>query len=201
MKTLRRTALALLAVAMSSASIVLAHEADSTDARVSVRQIHSEQKKALVRITNLSADEVAVLRIKDRQGYTLHREVVGQHEVYAKKYDFSELPSGEYIVELKTGNGVITESFALEAGKTHPLYFKPAIQIEPGLIKVAFMNRIDTPVAVKLYDETGEVLYEETVSAQQIFTKGLDVSQLKAGQYSLSVLGDNYVYSKSIQVK
>lgn len=201
MKTLRRTALLLLTVVMTNVSIVLAYEADSTVARVSVRQINAEQKKALIRISNLPVDESVVLRIKDKQGYVLHREVVDQREVYAKKYDFSELPNGEYIVEVKTGNGIITESFALAAGKANAVYFKPAIQLGPGLIKVAFMNRIDSPVSLRLYDEGGEVLYEEMVSSQEIFVKGLNVSQLKAGQYTLSVLGDNYVYTKSLHVK
>lgn len=201
MKTLKRTAFLLIAVAISNVSIGIAHEADSTEASVSVKQIKSEQKKALIRITNLSADKSAVFNIKDKLGYSLHRETIGQHEVHVKKYDFSNLPDGEYIVELKTGNGVITESFLLEAGKANPMYFKPAIQVEPGLIKVAFMNRIDTPVSLKLYDARGEVLYEEKVSSQQTYTKGLDVSKLKAGQYSLSVLGHNYVYSKNIQIK
>lgn len=200
MENLRRTTILLLAVVMSNASIALANN-DSTDARLSVRQISSEGKKAYIRVASLPTDQSSVLRIKDKLGYTLHREVISQHEVYVKKYDFSNLPDGEYRVELKTGNGIITESFLLKAGKANPMYFKPAIQIEPGLIKVAFINRNDTPVSLKLYDESGEVLYEESVASQQTFIKGLDVSHLKDGQYSLSLLGDNYVYSKNIQVK
>lgn len=201
MKNLKRMALLVLAVVMANASIVLANDAEGPDAEVSVRQIQSEQKKAIIRITNVSSDEPAVLRIKDTQGYVLHREVISQSEAYAKKYDFSNLPSGDYLVELSTSDGIIKESFELEAGRTNPRYFKPAVQVEPGLIKVAFINRISSPVSLKLYDERGEVLYEETVPSQEKFAKGLNISKLNAGQYSLAVLGDNYVYSKSIQVK
>lgn len=201
MKNLKKVALLVLAVVLTNASIASANDAVDPDAKVSVKQIKSEQKKALIRITNLSDDKPAILRIKDKQGNVLHKEVVDQSKVYAKKYDFSELPNGEYVVELKTTEGVIKETFALEAGKTNSMYFKPAVQVEPGLIKVAFINRIDTPVSLKLYDERGEVLYEEMVPSQEKFAKGLNVSKLHAGQYSLAVSGSNYVYSRSIQVK
>ncbi len=200
MKTLRRTALVLLAVIMANASIVVADDVD-LDANLSVRHIKSEQKKALIRITNLSEGQSAILRIKDKQGHVLYREVIKQSQAFAKKYDFSELPSGEYLVEVKTPEGTMTESFALESGQANPMYFKPAVQVEPGLIKVAFINRIASPVSLKLYDNRGELVYTETVPSQEKFAKGLNVSKLSAGQYSLSLLGDNYVYSKSIQVK
>lgn len=201
MKNLKKVTLLILAVFMTHAGVVLANDVGDSDAEVSIRQIESEYKNAIIRITNLASDEPAVLRIKDKQGNILHREVVDQHEVYAKKYDFSNLSSGEYLVELKTNSGVISESFELEAGKTHPMYFKPAVEVEPGLIKVAFINRTDVPVSLKLYSDGGTVLYEETVASEEEFAKGLDVSRLDAGQYSLAILGDDYVYSKSLDVK
>lgn len=201
MKSLKKVALLVLAVVLTNTSIVLASGTDGSDTKVNVRQFKSEQKKALITITNLSEDHRAVLRIKDKRGHVLHREVISQSEVYARRYDFSKLPSGEYIVELRTNEGVIKEAFAIEAGKTNLLYFKPAVQLEPDLIKVAFMNRIDSPVSLKLYDQTGRVLYEEKVPSQEKFSKSLNTSKLKAGQYSLAILGDNYVYSRSIQVK
>ncbi len=200
MKTLRRTALLLLMVGLSTFSPLLANDADRTGAQICVRQLKAQDKKAFIRISNLPEKKSAILRIKDSQGYTLHREVVNQGLVYAKRFDFSGLPDGEYIVELRTDNGIITESFVLEARQTTSLYFKPAIQQVDDLLKVTFLNSIDSPVSLKLYDEKGEVLYEETVYAQESFAKGIDMSKLKAGQYSLTLLGLEYVYAKSIQI-
>ncbi len=199
MKTLRKKALLFLAVIMTSTGVVLA--AEGSDANVSVRQIKSEQKKAVIRVTNLAEGSTAILRIKDTQGHVLHREAIRQSDAYMKKYDFSSLPSGEYMVELRTEEGTITESFDLKSGKAQSQYFKPAVQVAPGMIKVAFVNRIASPVSLKLYDRHGEVLYQETVSSQETFSKGLNVSKLSAGQYSLSIQGSDYVYSKSIEVQ
>lgn len=201
MESLKKVALLILAVVLTSAGTVSANDADESDIQVSVRHFKHAQRKALITITNLAEDQRAVLRIKNKRGDVLHREVINQKEVYARRYDFSKLPNGEYTVEVRTSEGVIKEAFALKSGKANPLYFKPAIQLEPDLIKVAFMNRISSPVSLKLYDHSGRVLYEESVPSQGKFAKSLDTSRLRAGLYSLSILGDNYVYSKSIQVK
>lgn len=95
MRSLRRIALLFLMVIISSTSIVSAHDAADPDTIISVRQVRSEEKKAFIRITHLSGDKPAVLRIRDKQGYVLHREVIKQREAYVRKCDFSQLPSGE----------------------------------------------------------------------------------------------------------
>lgn len=206
MKNLKKTLLLLLAVVITNASVVLADvskdgDANEPDAKVTVKQIDAESKSAMIRITNLKSEGAAVLRIKDTNGYILHKEVIRQKDAYAKKYDLSSLPNGEYLVELRTKEGTIQESLSLKAGKTNARYFKPAIQVEPGMVKVAFMNRIESPVSLKLYNDKGNVVYEENVASQEKYSKGLNVSKLNAGQYSLAILGDNYVYSKNIEVK
>lgn len=196
MKIFRRTLLLTLAVVVAQVSFIFAN-----DAEINVKKIKSEQKAAVIRIINLSSDTPAVLRIKDQQGNVLHREVVDQCDVYAKKYDFSNIPNGEYFVELKTEEGVTSESILLEAGKANARYFKPAVEVEPGLVKVAFINRIDTPVSLKLYNEGGRAVYEEIEPSEEKFAKGLDLTQLNAGQYSLTILGDDYVYSRTINIQ
>ncbi len=206
MKNLKKNMLLVLAVVMTSASVVLASpakgdKADEPEAKVSVKKIDAQNKKALIRITNLSSEGSAILRIKDVKGYVLHKEVIRQNDVYAKRYDLSNLPNGEYTVELTTQEGVTQESLSLNAGKAEVAYFKPAIQVEPGLVKIAFKNSIEAPVSLKFYDNNGQLLYQERVASQEKYAKGLNVSRLSAGQYSLSILGDNYVYSKSIEVK
>ena len=172
--------------------------ADDAEAFISVRQ--SGEKQALIRVANLSDASVAVLKIKDEDGTTLHREVI-TNQTYMKRYNFSSLPTGTYQVEVKTQNGISTEVFQITDGQKTPVYFKPAIQVEPDMVKVAFMNRVSSPVSLRLYAEDGEVLYEESVASQDTYSKGLNVSQLQPGRYSVSLVGDSYVYSRSIDIR
>ncbi len=198
MKTVKNTVMAMAAFLLLVGNVLAA---DDSDTKISVRSLQSESKKALIRVVNAQSVEQAVLRIKDQQGRVLHREVLKGEDAYMKKYDFSSLPTGEYVVEVRTSAGVTEETFSLNEGQTQAVYFKPAIKVEPQKVSVVFQNRINSPVSLKLFDERGRVLYEEQVASQEKFAKGLDLSKLNGGQYSLSILGDNYVYTRSIDVK
>ncbi|WP_424584566.1 hypothetical protein [Tunicatimonas sp.] len=175
--------------------------AGDTDTKISVTSLENESKKALIRVASVGSSEQATLRIKDQNGHTLYRETLTGEEAYMKKYDFSRLPNGEYVVEVRTANGTTQEAFSLTEGTTQAVYFKPAIKVEPQKVSVVFKNQINSPVSLKLYDQDGRVLFEERVASQEKFAKGLNLSKLSRGQYSLAILGDNYVYTKSIDLK
>lgn len=184
-----------------AAALLLAYGsavAGDADTKISVRQSEGE-KQTLVRVCHLS-EGTAILRLKDAQGHVLHREAIKGH-AYMKKYDLASLPSGEYTVEVRSSEGVSQETFTLSSGTPTAVHFKPAIQVDADVVKVMFKNSIASPVSLKLHDRFGEVLYQETVASQEQFAKGLNLAQLTAGQYSLSITGDNYVYSKSIALK
>ena len=183
-----------LALLLTSGSVF----AGDTDTKISVRKAEGE-KQTLVRVCNLSQG-TAILRLKDTAGRVLHREAIKGHS-YMKKYDLANLPSGEYIVEVRSDEGVSQETFTISAGTPTAVHFKPAVQVEEDMVKVMFKNSIASPVLLKLHDRFGEVLYQTTVDSQAEFSKGLNLSKLSDGQYSLSITGDNYVYSKSIALK
>lgn len=113
----------------------------------------------------------------------------------------ANLPGGEYTFELRSNEGVSEETLTLSSGVAQTMYFKPAVRVEAETVNVMFKNSIASPVSLKLYDRYGNVLYQETVASQDKFAKGLNLSKLVAGQYSLSITGDDYVYFKSIALK
>ena len=170
--------------------------ADDTD--ISIRK-SADGQQTLVRVCNLS-EGTAVLRLKDAQGHVLHREAIKNH-AYMKKYNLANLPSGDYTIEVRSHAGLSQETFTLSRGEAHAMYFKPAIRMDNATMSVQFRNSVASPVSLKLHDRYGKVLYQETVAPQAEFAKGLNLSKLKAGQYSLSITGDDYVYSKSIALK
>jgi len=198
MKTIKGTLIIAAAFLLIVGNVLAA---DDSDTKISVRSLKNESKKALIRIASVGSAEQAVLRIKDQNGRTLYRETLTGEKAYMKKYDFSRLPSGEYMVEVRTANGTTQEAFSLNEGTAQAVYFKPAIKVEPQKVSVVFKNQINSAVSLKLYDQAGRVLYEERVASQDKYAKGLDLSKLNRGQYSLAISGDNYVYTKSITLK
>ena len=195
MKSMKITLLAVVTLLLGYGSVV----AGDGDLKISVRQ--NQERKAVIRVMTLSENNTAVLKIKDEDGRVMHRELLRGNTMYAKRYDLSNLPDGAYVVEVTSDQGVSQEALNLKAGSSEVAYFKPAVQVEPEMIKVMFKNSIASPVALKLYDAQGRILFQESVPSQEQFAKGLDVSRLGAGQYSLSIVGNNYTYSKSIALK
>ena len=193
MNTLKNQLLAVATLLLLSGS---AFAADDTE--ISIRK-SADNEQTLVRVCNLS-EGTAVLRLKDAQGHVLHREAIKGH-AYMKKYDLSNLSGGEYTIEVRSGEGVSEETFTLSHGVARSVYFKPAIQVGADMVKVMFKNSIASPVSLKLHDRYGRVLYQATVASQDEFAKGLNLAKLEAGQYSLSITGADYVYSKSIALK
>lgn len=194
MKKLTNQILVAFALLLASGSVI----AGDADPSISIRKSQGE-KQTLVRVANLTTGS-AVLRLKDAQGRVLHREAI-KGNAYMKKYNLASLPEGEYTFEVRSAEGVSQETFTLSAGTAQAVYFKPAVQIDEEMVKVMFKNSITSPVSLKLYDRYGKVLYQETVACQEQYAKGLNLSKLGAGQYSLSLTGANYVYSKSIALK
>ena len=194
MKMLKNQLLAVAALLLLHSSAM----ANDPDTDISVRQSEGE-KQTLVRVYTLS-EGTAVLRLKDAQGHVLHREAIKGH-AYMKKYDMANLPAGEYTFEVRSDEGVSQETFTLSSGVARTMYFKPAVRVDAETVNVMFKNSIASPVSLKLYDRYGKVLYQETIASQDEFAKGLNLSKLVAGQYSLSITGDDYVYAKSIALK
>ena len=194
MKKLTNQILVAIALLLVSSSAI----AGDADPAISIRKSQGD-KQTLVRVANLTTGS-AVLRLKDAQGRVLHRESI-KGTAYMKKYNLASLPEGEYTVEVRSAEGVSQETFMLSKGNAQAIYFKPAVQIDEALVKVMFKNSIASPVSLKLYDRYGKVIYQETVACQEQYAKGLNLSKLAAGRYSLSLTGDNYVYSKSIALK
>lgn len=194
MKKVTNQILVAVALLLASSNVI----AGNADPDITIRKSQGE-KQTLVRVANLTTGS-AVLRLRDSKGRVLHREAI-KGDSYMKRYNMASLPSGEYTLEVRSAEGVSQETFSLNEGTAQAVYFKPAVQLDDETVKVMFKNSIASPVSLKLYDRYGEVLYKETIASQEQYAKGLNLSKLAAGQYSLSLTGTNYVYSKSIALK
>jgi hypothetical protein len=195
--------LKITAAALAMLWAVNVNAADDDKTQLSVRALQGE-KKAVVRVVNLSGEQASVLSIKDQAGRILYKENIKSGNVYAKRYDFSSLPAGVYAVEISQGEEVTKKTFNLES---EALSFKTdlsvievrsVVDVEPNLVKVLVQNQKSTDVKLRLYDAYGKVLHEESVAPNQTIAKGLNLSKVGAGRYSIAVTGENYQYTKNI---
>lgn len=171
--------------------------------QLSVKAMQGE-KKAVVRVVNLSGEQASILRIKDQAGQVLYRENIKSGDVFAKRYDFSDLPAGVYAIEVTQGQDVSKKTFSLESetlslkNNLSVVDVRSVVEIQPDLVKVLVQNQKETSVQLKLYDAYGKVLHQESVAPNQTIAKGLNLSKVGAGRYSLAVTGENYQYTRQI---
>ena len=195
--------LKLTAATLAMLWAVNVHAADDDKTSLSVRALQGE-KKAIVRVVNLSGAQASVLSIKDQNGHILYKESLKDGSVYAKRYDFSTLPSGVYAVEVKQGKEVTRKTFNLAQGELSlrnalaVTEVRSVVDVEPDLVKVLVQNQKDSSVKLRLYNVHGKVLHEESIAPHQTIARGLNLSKVGAGRYSVAVTGEDYQYTRNI---
>mgnify|MGYP001114659505 CR=1 FL=1 len=198
MKTLT---LAILFVAtLFNGSTSFANDNGGTETSVSITQSMSGEKKAVIRIDNLLEEQKTLLKIKNERGRVLHTEVIHQAPTFIRTYDFSKVEGNNYSVEVLNNENKVTKTFKIKPTQD-VIYFKPVVRTEDGVIKVVFQNPLETSVSIYLYDKHNHLIYETKVASQEIYAQGLDVSHLRKEKYELTLLSENYAYSKKISTR
>ena len=59
-------------------------------------------------------DQIALIEIKDNNGTLYHSEYVSKNQTFAKVYDLSNLPDGEFFFKVTDGKQVLRKSFIIE---------------------------------------------------------------------------------------
>ncbi len=198
MKTL--TLSILFAVSLFSGSTTFANDNDGEETKLVIAQSVSDERKATIRVDNLTKEHKSQLKIKDEQGCVLHSEVIYEAPTFVRSYDFSEVKGNTYTVEIISKAGKTKKTFDINPS-ADVIYFKPVIRTEAGVIKVVFKNPLKTPVSFKLYDRYNQMIYESKVASQEVYAQGLDVSHLSRGKYELSFVSDGYAYAESVNTR
>ena len=192
------TLMAILVFALTNINHVFATEPEAEKASIQITTIQDAEKQVTIRVINPAGNQHAILKIKDEEGRQLHAENIRHRALFIRAYDFSKLPNEKYIVEVRTKAGTTSQTFDVNGDSAQAMYFKPVVKSEAGMIKVVFKNPLPSPVFVNLHDQDGQVMYRAKVSSQEVFSAGLDVSNIASQPYSLRLRSNHYSYTKNI---
>ena len=151
--------------------------------------------------------EGLTVQLKDQYGYTLHQETIQSVATYGKQFNLSELPNGQYFVELNYTTKVEVYPLTISNGqvnvKTNEVkeVFKPVLNVNGDFISVTHLAPRKSALKVMIYDQDQKLLLTDTVSGAISLGKIYDVSQLKPGQYQvyLASEGRNYQHDLRLQ--
>ena len=194
------TLMALLLIALTHTNSVFARLPGAPDEKIRITATSMAQKKVSIRIINLSEKQNAILKIKDEKGRQLHAETIHHRPVFIRAYDFSKIPGEKYTVEVRTKEGITTQTIDVKDASVE-ISFKPLVITEPGAIKVMFTNPLPTPVFLSLYDDSGKTVYNAKIPSQEGFASRLNVSRLPYQPYSLRLESGKYEYIETIKMQ
>lgn len=142
-----------------------------------------------------------IVKIYNESYDLLYSDRINDEEKGSIAYNLQELGGGTYHVKVLTKGFAKTHTFSV-GENAFENNFTPYINTteEAGKVHVAFQKAF-APVSIKLYDVDGVVYHDELVSNETSYHKVLNLSQLEAGEYTVSVSSAGKTKTEAITIK
>ncbi|MBP0902774.1 hypothetical protein ACFSKN_07120 [Mariniflexile gromovii] len=164
--------------------------------------IKDDAKKTALTLTNVKAGNQ--LYIKDANGVILYNELIQKSGIYAKGFDLTSLPEGEYVFELdkdlETTTIPFTVSFkniVINRNKETTSY-KPYMSQKGNLLFVSKLSPNLGAVKISVYADNNndyELLHSEKIEGLQSVERAY---KLEKGNYKIVINSDNKEFTKFI---
>ena len=199
MKAFQKTiALALLLVASTLTAV--AKDAIPT---VTIEKSGYEKKISVI-IEHLKVP--ASVQITSTRGSVLEIEA-SEGERFAKIFNVSNLEDGTYRVVVVMPSNEIVQPFSIKANKLElkpserEVFFAPTLSWKNQALDVMMFNNRLVDVNVKLFDEYGNTVFEDSMQNVLKVERRYNLNELNRGKYTVQVETPHKAYFKNIVVK
>ena len=151
--------------------------------------------------------EGLTIQLKDQFGYSLHQETIQSVDSYGKQFNLSELPNGQYFVELAFATKVEVYPLTINNGqvdlKTEQVkeVFKPVMNKKGDLISITHLAPRKSALRVMIYDEHQQLLLTDTMTGAISLGRVYDLSQLEAGSYQVYLASEGHSYQYDLRLQ
>lgn len=158
----------------------------------------------LINLELKNSDGNVQVRVKDVHGVVLHKENYNGIQ-FSKKYDLSDLPSGNYFFEIEGETKIKKMPFSVNLNtvifnnKIEEVYYKPVVRRKDELIYISKASVNSNSLQIELYNDAEVLLYKEDVTGNVDLGKTLNISLLNKGNYRLVMKSDNKIFTKEIK--
>lgn len=183
----------------------------SVIALLGVMQISANERVKLVNDGSIRAKTIRLsasllqpfskMKIVDDFGVVLYEETLGRNLEIGKQFNLSKLPTGNYFIEMDAAVKQVviplqvTEQEAVLKMDFKTEIYKPFMKISGTSLQLMVFNPDKTPITVAIYNQLGQLLFEETVTEQIELKRSYNFSKVESGDYSLQVKKNGKVYS------
>ncbi len=163
-----------------------------------------EAKKTALRLHNVKVGNL--LTISDTNGVTLYKEEIKKSGEYAKGFDLSALPNGNYFFELEKDVEIKTMPFSISNKKVifnrdaETIFLKPVAVLKNNTVYVTKLSPNKEMLKVSIYginkiNDSEELLYTENIKGVQAIERAY---KLEAGNYKIVFNSNNKDFTKFI---
>lgn len=163
-------------------------------------EIKQEGRRVLLRYLQSTLKPVSVTILTEK-GQVLFREQIKQAGAFERPYDFSALPAGNYLLEVKDAEGTLTTDVQLSAAAapaTTPkkpqsfVHIRALSTVRKGF--GAYFQHVAAPLQLRILNNQGQVLYTERIVTTKASHYLLD--QTIKGPLTIEVLDhEQVIYS------
>lgn len=132
-------------------------------------------------------DKTVNVRVLDANHKLLSNKRIIKTDGFLQPIDFSNLPTGNYFIEI-TGQGTaLTESVQHQVTTVNADDFR--VTTVNNARKVAFATTLteSAPLNLYFYDESGVIVYRESVESSELNRKLYDLSSIEGESVSVSI--------------
>lgn len=171
---------------------------------ITLKNIPAEKKFSLV-IEGLK--ETAEIRLTDIDGQVLLSQDTEGQKDFAKIFNLSQLPGGEYFLTVRTSLRetvqpvTLTDTEVLVNTEKKREFYSPVIQVKKEYVDVSLFNgRIGT-VTVRILGANNEEVFREKLENVLVVEKRYRLDQLPWGTYTMQVATPANTYYKTFDVR
>lgn len=161
----------------------------------------SENKKIVLRLENMFADQVKC-RIYSEFGGLVFSDAIYTAEKTAKKYDLSQLPEGNYFIEIVDLMKVERLKITVNRdgvdfnNPVADITYKPTIWLNNNKHVDFNLLSLGNDVTIRIIDEYNVEILNQNFNDQNTIAKRYDLSKLPTGTYTFEVSnGDEVFYN------
>jgi hypothetical protein len=120
--------------------------------------------------------------------------------LYKKLYNLSDMPYGDYTIEVKMGNEVFVKEIKFDKSATELLkeskYFEPVFQDGDNSVELTVLNPKKDKVSVSFWKESDKFFEDKQINPGS-FRRNYNLKKLEPGEYQVDVeIGEkNYPHS------
>ncbi|AXG69135.1 hypothetical protein KORDIASMS9_01354 [Kordia sp. SMS9] len=150
------------------------------------------------------------LVIKDANLLIVYKESIQKNGSYAKGFDLTSLPDGNYYVELDKDVKIVVIPFTVASNKVtfdkknETVIYKPTVRLEDNYLFVSRLSLDVAPLKMKLYytpsfQQGKELLFSEEVENTKIMERIFELSKEKKGSYTVFFESQGREFSERIK--